>query len=344
MSRLLGAILLVITCREATAQPAGQQCRQDYDCPVSTTCQQGVCVDPNAPVTPAPTPAPTVPSTPAPGTSTPAPVPVAPVPVTPAPAPAPVLAPTGVVPVPVKPSPGAVPSVPSEPIAPATNAPLVRQSDGNALTFTLAPTPKWVVNFALGGFAYYASGSGMGVDGKFVGGGTDLSAQAVFSNKPFPDPDGGNWNAARVDAFVRPSGGALFFTDSTGDVDEVAGIFGIHLGLRLGYTYFHMQDIDMDYKQRGIGFSVAWALGFQKDWVWFESSDEATQISGFAHGPSLSLIFPHYSAHRAYVDYKSFTIDIGFWDPTIANDDAPRGLHPFSDGTTSIAIGGGGTF
>jgi hypothetical protein len=203
-----------------------------------------------------------------------------------------------------------------------TATPSVQTVEGAAVTFTLAPPPKHAINFAMGGFGTY-SNSGASL----FGAGIDIAGHALVGLKPFPGSNGGNWNALRVDLHLQLYAGGLAIQIPYGD-DVVGGLFAARTGIAVGYTYLHMRDLDLDYKQRGLGFSAMWRLGDQEMQTVFDE-DEAmgASLSGFAHGPSFQLLFPTYGAHRGVLDYKFINVDIVFW----------RGL-------TMFQIGSGGTF
>jgi hypothetical protein len=95
-----------------------------------------------------------------------------------------------------------------------------------------------------------------------------------------------------------------------------------------------MNDIDLDYYQRGIGFAATWRFGDY--YVDVMGSDGASGSgSQFVTGPSLQLLFPRYAAHRAALDYRWISANFVF---------IPDSSPGANNGFTSYQIGGGGTF
>jgi len=212
-----------------------------------------------------------------------------------------------------------------------TSTPAVRTSTGEGLTFTLAPPPKFAVNFAAGGFGSYISAG----DGISLGGaGVEVSLQGVIGTSSFPSTQGGGWHGVRVDLFAQAQGGAIFVGE--GAASEAGGFYVGRGGIGVGYSYLRLRDIDLDYKQRGIGVAATWRLSHQRMGAYFEAGDFT--FTGVAHGPLLQLLFPTYAAHRGSVDYKFINLELTYWHPDDANG------VPTAIGFDHFMIGGGGSF
>ena len=209
----------------------------------------------------------------------------------------------------------------------------VLTSTGDALKFTFAPPPKYAVNLAVSGLGMYADPGAT-----LFGGGSEIAVQALIGLAPFPDSRGGNWHGFRFDGYVQALGGGILLNgDISGDgIDDAGGFFAIRGGLGVGYAYLHMRDIDLDFKQRGIGISGGWRIGDQKMWTYFGVPEADTSIAGVAHGPSIQLLFPTYNAHRGLLDYKFIGLEVTSWSSTNADD--------ASDSVTILTLSSGGTF
>ncbi|MGH7270816.1 MAG: hypothetical protein ACREJ3_10340 [Polyangiaceae bacterium] len=202
----------------------------------------------------------------------------------------------------------------------------MRTATGEAVTFTFAPVPKYSVNFAFSGFTEYASLGSLSMAGV----GMEFAAYGVVGITPFPDTHGGSWQGVALQAYLRPWGGGIWGSNTvTSSLVSVssstsAGFYSLSGGVGVGYSYLKIDDIDLDYSQRGIGFTATWRFADQAMWFF---GDIPGNTSSFAHGPWIALLFPTYAAHRASLSYKFINADI-----------------VFLDGITQFEFGGGGAF
>jgi hypothetical protein len=210
------------------------------------------------------------------------------------------------------PTPSAAPATATAtaaPVAPATatggpGVPSVRTSTGEAVQFTLAPPPKYIINFAIGGNAEYSSYA----SATFVGGGMEIGAHSIIGIKPFPDTHGGDWQGIMLQGFLQPHGGGIINGDASG------GYFQLFGGIGAGYTYMRIRDLDLDYSQRGWGIAVTYRLGADNTWVWASGcgSSSCGNGGGFAHGPAFQFLLPSYAAHRGVLSYGWINANVVF--------------------------------
>ena len=210
-----------------------------------------------------------------------------------------------------------------------TGTPTVRTATGEAVTFTLAPVPKYSINFAFAGMLEYSSFGNQSM----AGGGMEFAGFGIIGLTPFPDTHGGSWQGIAVQAFLRPWGGGIFGGDSS---QQGGGFFSLNGGIGAGYSYLKINDIDLDYSQRGIGFQATWRFADENFWLFgLGNNSGAVNLSSFAHGPWIAVLFPTYAAHRGSLSYKFINADIVFASP---------GTGGVSVGITQFELGAGGAF